>query len=229
MFMSKSEFAFRMSAQKFFDEQRHVYFWTFTCKQVHPDWYYSQIWSRFFREIQNLYGGTVQGLKVVELHDNHGIHWHTLLNIRVGVQQVRRIAKRYGIGRVHAKKADLGSIGYLAKYISSDLRKTGKELHARVARWQCIGHFVGVRKCNVEISGTAFIDRVRFAQEFLGVKQIPWHLYDYFRQFPANDRLQDRRYLRSLKGKFWRDHERIDMCEGKPRALARPKPEPSLL
>lgn len=122
-----------------------MYFWTFTFKEVMPDWYYSNSFCAFVRGLQHVHGECIQGLKVLELHKEHGIHFHCLLSERVSVHVVRRLAKRYGIGRVHVKRADKGSIDYLAKYISKQFKQRN-ELFAKVPRWGTIGP---VRKCRV--------------------------------------------------------------------------------
>ncbi len=170
--MTKSEAAFILSAQEFFDQTPYVYFWTFTVVGVYPDWCYSQIWCRFIRSLCDLYGNTLRGLKVVELHKKHGIHWHALLNKRIWVGEVRRIGKRYGIGRVHVKLANRGSIAYLAKYVSKQF-KSEQRLHARCCRWGTVGGFRGVRVKDIQID-SVFHRAVKFCQRELGVRKLPY-------------------------------------------------------
>ena len=114
---TRSEAAFRFSADRLFDLYSPVYFWTFTMTQVQCDWCYSEIWGRFVRDLSDLYGGTLHGLKVTELHKEHGLHFHALVNKRIWQGEVRRIGKRYGVGWVSVKRADYGSVDYLAKYL----------------------------------------------------------------------------------------------------------------
>jgi len=143
--MTKSEVAFRFTAANLFEDVPEVYFWTFTFKEVMPDWYYSNTFCTFLRALQDIHGNVIQGLKVLELHKDHGLHFHCLLSERVSVHVVRRLGKRYGIGRVHVKRADAGSIDYLAKYISKQFKQANK-LFGKVSRWGTIGP---VRKCRV--------------------------------------------------------------------------------
>jgi len=157
--MTKSEFAFRASCLKLQRQCPKLYFWTFTFRAVMPDWYYSNTWSRFIRVLQDLYGGQLRGLKVTELHKSHGIHYHCLLNQRVWVGEVRRIGKRFGIGRVHVVHADATSVPYLAKYLSKDYRN-GTKLFARIPRWNTIGLFRGTRKRDV-ICSSPFHDAMK--------------------------------------------------------------------
>lgn len=169
---SRTEFAFRCSAEKLFEQNSHVYFWTFTCKSVHPDWFYGSIWHRFIDDLQNLYGGTLKGIKVIELHENHGIHWHALLNKRIWAGEVRRLGSRYGIGRIHVKRADTGAIEYLCKYLTKQC-KTDKVLYAKVHRWSTVGGFKGTRKQDIEID-SPFHRRVKRFQEITGVTKLGW-------------------------------------------------------
>lgn len=172
--MTRSEAAFLFSAERLFDQEPELYFWTFTWKDVMPDWYYANSWSRFVDKLSYMYGGTLRGLKVVELHKQHGIHYHCLLNKRVWVGEVRRVAERFGLGRVHVKRADRGAITYLSKYLSKQFISKNK-LHARVGRWGTIGGFRSCKVKDVEID-SPFHRRIKRAQEITGLKKIPFPL-----------------------------------------------------
>jgi len=120
------------------DYSPKVYFWTFTTIEPLADWQAGPVWHRFSVELCNLYGGLLRGLRVVELHAEHGIHWHALLNRRVWVGEVRRIGARYGIGRVQAKRVrgdGEAAIKYLAKYLSKD----GGQMFGGLRRLGAIG------------------------------------------------------------------------------------------
>jgi hypothetical protein len=173
--MSKSKAAFLMSCEKLFEDYGTLYFWTFTFKEVHPDWYYSYAWARFMRAMQNLYGGMLAGVKVTELHQNHGIHYHCLLNRRVWVGEVRRIGKRHGIGRVHVRVAHGGEAKYLSKYMSK--RETGgRVLSKYIRKWSTVGPFVGIKKRNVEVD-CSMSRNVKKAQLCLEQKKVPFQLF----------------------------------------------------
>lgn len=167
--VTKSQSAFLFSADRLFSEEPKVYFWTFTWAKPMPDWYYANCWARFIRDLSNLYGGTLRGLKVVELHKEHGVHYHCLLNKRIWVGEVRRLAKRYGIGRVDVEEADFGGAMYLASYITPR-----EKLFAGCSRWGTIGGFKGCRVKDVEID-SSFHRRMKRAQDVLGPK-VPWLL-----------------------------------------------------
>lgn len=144
---SKSQAAFIMSARKLFQESDKVYFWTFTFNRVMPDWYYPRSWQMFIVNLQNAYGGFLQGLRVLEVHPGgHGLHYHALLNRRVSVHLVRRHAKKVGIGIVQVEVATRESAEYLAKYLT----KTNP-LWPGMRRWGPIGGFKQVPKNRLEV------------------------------------------------------------------------------
>lgn len=171
---SRSEAAFRFSAAKLFEVYGEIYFWTFTFRDVMPDWWYANTWSRFVRQLCDLYGGTLHGLKVIELHQSHGIHYHALLNKRVWVGEVRRIAKRYGIGHVDVERADRGSIAYLAKYVSKQF-KGERKFFSGCSRWGTVGGFRGV-KCKSVVIDSVYHRAIAICQRKLGVKKLPYEL-----------------------------------------------------
>lgn len=172
--MTISEYAFRASAEKLFREEKIIYFWTFTLKSVYPDWYYGETWRRFIVDISNLYGGTLKGLKVIELHKDHGLHWHALLNKRIWVGEVRRIGKRYGIGWVYVVNhpATLGAIDYLSKYLTKGFKKE-QPMYAKCSRWGTVGGFQGVRVKDVVVE-SEFHRRMQLAQQATGKRQFPF-------------------------------------------------------
>jgi len=174
--MNKSEAAFVFSAERLFEENERVYFWTFTFQELMPDWYYSRVWSEFVNRLGNYYGGSLRGIKVVELHQSHGIHYHVLFSERVPVAEVRRLAQRVGIGRVHVRRADRGAIPYLRKYLAKQF-KGEHRLHGACARWGTVGGFRGCRVRDVEVNST-FHTVLRRAQQLCGRKQLPYAFVD---------------------------------------------------
>lgn len=149
MIYSRTQAAWYLSCEKLFQEWAPIYFWTFTFAKVLPDWWYPYRWHGFIRDLQKLYGGHLMGLRVIELHSEHGLHYHALLNKRIWVGFVRRIGKRYGIGRVqvHKQAATPGAAFYLGQYL--DKRKFPSQ--SRLARWHSVGGFPSVKVKNIEI------------------------------------------------------------------------------
>lgn len=143
-FPSKSRAAFMMNAHRVFDiaETRghRVYFWTFTFSGLHADWESSALFSRFLGELRRTVGPGWGGVKVSELHREHGVHYHALVTERLAVDLVRKVGRCFGIGRVHVCRADRRRhCNYLAKYLSKQregaLTKTGR----RGRRWSVFG------------------------------------------------------------------------------------------
>lgn len=141
----KSKAAFLMSARILFEESRHVYFWTFTWVNVYNDWEYPKFWNQFARRVLNIYPMAC-GLRVLEAHTMHGLHYHLLVNKRLSIQLISRLAKRWGIGRIGVERATWGGVEYLAKY----LIKYGAKLHG-VRRWGSFGSWTAVRTNDIEI------------------------------------------------------------------------------
>jgi len=90
------------------------------------------------------------GVRVIEPHERHGLHYHALLNVRVPIEFVQRIGKRYGFGRVHVKRCDIGAAHYLIPYVGK-----ASFLSSGIRRWSTVGGFVGV-KCKDVIIETDF-------------------------------------------------------------------------
>jgi len=149
---TRSQAAFVFSVERLFGIGRSVYFWTFTFKRVYDESDYSWRWTSFVKAIEYAHGnrrgrGKMFGLRVVEPHETHGLHYHALLNFRLSVDIVRRVGARFGIGRVDVVKCeDSGVGGYLAKYLAKSSR-----WGSRVRSWGTIGGFLACRCKDVEI------------------------------------------------------------------------------
>jgi hypothetical protein len=143
----KSKVAFEFSVDRMFEVFDKVYFWTLTWPTVQPDWRYPIAYDMFMKELQHRHGGLIQGLRVVEVHEGgHGLHYHLLVSMRIGVRLLRAIAKKYGIGRVQVTQCNHINQGkYLAKYLS----KGGSPLTKGMRRWGTIGGFVSSKKNDI--------------------------------------------------------------------------------
>jgi hypothetical protein len=179
--MSKTEYAFRATCKDLYQTFEDIYFWTFTMVEVMPDWWYGLTWNKFIVQLQKLYGGEIAGVKVVELHKDHGIHWHCLLNQRIWAGQVRRLGRGYGIGRVHVKRAKEEDIDYCAKYVSKQFEDPEKKIMSQLRRWGTIG-FNPVQVRDVEIK-SKFHDNMDIAKRIFG-GQVPF-LFTQFLMGPA--------------------------------------------
>jgi len=127
-----------------------MYFWTITSVKCMHDWQYPLAWARLSRLLFQL--GGIFGVRVLEPHQEHGLHYHLLINRRVSVHLMRRMANRSGFGwkgqypRVHVCVADAGVSWYLAKYLAK-----GGKLWPGLHRWGTIGGYRQSKKNAIEI------------------------------------------------------------------------------
>lgn len=212
----KSEIAFKWTAERLFECFKPIYFWTFTYRVVMPDWWYSRTWASFIRKLQDCYGGTLKGVKVLEFHKDHGVHYHALLNNRVPVWLVRRLAKKSGMGRVQVKKANAKSIAYLAKYLSKQMGRDELGFSGG-ARWGTVGGFKGCRVRDIEIE-SPYTSYVALAREYLEERRIPFDLAMALREPGLTWEQVDRglkRYVqtRSVSG-IWGESGTVRVMDG---------------
>jgi hypothetical protein len=123
-----------------------VYFWTSTFKDVLTVKEASKRWSAFSKEVVRELG--VYGLRVYELHDEHGLHVHWLVHRFLPVRVVRQIAQRHGFGRIHVQRCGKWVGDYLAKYLSKEVRAVclkGKRL------WAAFGEIRWCRVKDIEV------------------------------------------------------------------------------
>jgi hypothetical protein len=115
--MTKSKAAFLLSARAL-AKTGPLYFWTFTFKEVlaikatRKKW--NHLLTLFLRSWPSL-----QGLRVFELHEDHGLHVHTITNSYLNVNQARALAEQAGWGRIHVQAIPSNTAGYLGKYLSA--------------------------------------------------------------------------------------------------------------
>ena len=128
----KSHIAFKFNVEKLFEwSVSGVYFWTSTFGEVLTVKEASLRWSAFAKDLVRELG--VFGVRVYELHDEHGLHIHWLVDRFLPVQIVRRVAERHGFGRIHVRRCGKWVGDYLAKYLSKEIRAAclkGKRLWA---------------------------------------------------------------------------------------------------
>lgn len=174
--MTKTELAFKWSAESLYEAYPKIYFWTFTFIECMPDWYYPNCWKGFARELHNQYGGTIKGLRVIEMHpDGHGLHFHCLINQRVSCGHLRKIGARFGLGRNHVRmsKDAERDIEYCAKYLAKQIRRP---FYAKMQKWGTIGGFRGVRLKDIRID-SPFTRAVHDICRLLCEPRLPYPIY----------------------------------------------------
>jgi hypothetical protein len=145
--LSRTVQAFQWTVEQMFERNEHVFFWTFTFKNVPPtDDYAMEQYNLFkIRLCSNF--KWIQGVRVCELHRSHGIHFHLLLNDRVPLDRMERIIRGTGFlagqnhyldfGRLSVAKCDKGTALYLSKYMTKEYRIDN--FFGRRRRWGTIG------------------------------------------------------------------------------------------
>jgi hypothetical protein len=115
--MTKSKAAFLFASQTL--GKQRLYLWTFTFRELlavnetRKRW--NHLLTLLLRQWPNL-----QGLRVFELHREHGLHVHLVTNQFIDVKRARELAAQSGWGRIHVTPMPSEHCGYLAKYLSKD-------------------------------------------------------------------------------------------------------------
>jgi hypothetical protein len=108
--MSKSKAAFLFASKTLGKQQ--LFMWTFTFKDVlavkETRKRRNHLLTLLLRTWPNL-----QGLRVFELHQEHGLHVHLLTNQFIEVNQARELALQAGWGRIHVRRAASEQAGYM--------------------------------------------------------------------------------------------------------------------
>lgn len=135
---TKSQAAFWHQCQNLFEDNRELYFWTVTFYTLHADWECMELFSNFLNHLKKVMGPGWGGIRVAELHENHGVHFHLIITQRLAADIVRRVGRCHGIGRVHVKRIwdAQGAIDYLSKYLAKQKdaprTKPRRKVHAAV-------------------------------------------------------------------------------------------------
>jgi hypothetical protein len=113
----KSKAAFEFTVRKM-EASGRLYFWTFTYRDVHSLKRAMGLWNEFLTVLKRRLG--FRGVRVLELHDEHGVHFHVVTNRRFKIARILEIGARYGFGRTGVERVTdvAGGISYLCKYLS---------------------------------------------------------------------------------------------------------------
>lgn len=156
----KSRFAFEFTVRKMLRQNPKLYFWTFTLREVHSLKEAMQSWNEFLtllkRKVQ------FRGVRVLELHEEHGCHFHVIVNRRFRIETIMSLGKLYGFGRIDVRrvKDPNQAIGYLCKYLSKPRVRCLK----RARLWSAFGKIERTRVKDVLVD-TA---KVRLLRRIMG-------------------------------------------------------------
>jgi beta-propeller uncharacterized protein DUF5122 len=62
----------------------------------------------------------LQGIRVFELHQEHGLHVHLVTTSFIDVNRARLLAEKAGWGRIHVKRIPSERVTYLTKYLTKE-------------------------------------------------------------------------------------------------------------
>ena len=96
-------------------EQGRLYFWTFTFSELFEVSEARKRWQLCCRELVSKTG--FLGVRVYEMHENHGLHIHAVVCGKYNLRLVRRIVTQYGFGRIHVQRVSHNPY-YICKYVN---------------------------------------------------------------------------------------------------------------
>ena len=115
--MSKSKAAFLFASRTLGRQQ--LFLWTFTFKDLLGVKDTRKRWNHLLTLLLRRWP-KLQGLRVFELHKEHGLHVHLLTNHFIDVNEARKLALQANWGRIHVMRVPSEHVGYLAKYLSKE-------------------------------------------------------------------------------------------------------------
>src|SRR5438132_898 len=131
----KSRSAFEFTVRKMLRQNPKLYFWTFTFREVHSLKAAMQLWNEFLTLLKRKLG--FRGVRVLELHEEHGCHFHVITNERFPIRKILALGERYGFGRIHVRGITdaAQAVSYLCKYLSKPRARCLK----RARLWSAFG------------------------------------------------------------------------------------------
>lgn len=169
--ITKTRAAFMLTAQGLFEKFPRVYFWTVTFATVHSDWESSELFSKFLHHLRAVVGKGWGGVRVVELHREHGVHYHLLVTERLAVDLVRRVGRCYGIGRIHVCRAKPEACLYLGKYLSKQKNGPKTKTGRNARRWAVFGEVPRTRVSDLINDSPMWVFRREHKLHYLGYWQ----------------------------------------------------------
>lgn len=115
--MTTSKAAFLFASQTL--GKQRLYLWTFTFKELLAVKETRKRWNHLLTLLLRQWP-RLQGLRVFELHQAHGLHVHLVTNQYINVNRARELATQAGWGRIHVMPMPSEHAGYLAKYLSKE-------------------------------------------------------------------------------------------------------------
>jgi hypothetical protein len=142
---NKSKAAFLFSSQRLGKQQ--LYLWTFRFKDLLGVKETRKRWNHLLSLLLRTWPD-LQGLRVFELHEEHGLHVHLATNQFIDVNRARKLALRPGWGRIHVTRMPSEHAGYLSEERPECLHQWrlwagfGKSLGMDASERRCAGNAV---------------------------------------------------------------------------------------
>ena len=156
----KSRSAFEFTVRKMLRQNRKLYFWTFTLREVHSLTEAMRLWNQFLTLLKRKL--RFRGVRVLELHEEHGCHFHVITNRRFPIQKVLLMCERYGFGRIDVRRVvdTAKAVNYLCKYLSKRRERCLK----RARLWSAFGKIERTRVRDVLVD----TPKVRLLRRIMG-------------------------------------------------------------
>jgi len=160
--MKKTKAAFLLSCRAL-SKPGPLFQWTFTFEEVVAAKIARKRWNHLLTLLLRSWP-TLQGIRVFELHEEHGLHVHAIVNQRIDVNVVRELATQAGWGRVHVKQIP----AYQASYIGKDLTKKRAPFLRGWRLWAAFGNGWQPTKAKNIVSLSLFSTIYRACKEWKG-------------------------------------------------------------
>ena len=160
--MTKSKAAF-LFASRTLGKDNRLFMWTFTFKDLLSVKDTRKKWNYLLTLLLRAWP-MLKGLRVFELHEEHGLHVHLVTNSFIDVNRARALAEKAGWGRIHVKRIPAERISYLAKYLS----KERAECLKRWRLWAAFGGGWEPTKVKNVISNSVFSRIYRACKDWQG-------------------------------------------------------------
>jgi hypothetical protein len=141
-------------------QRSKLYFWTFTFREVHSLKKAMGRWNQFLTLLKRKLG--FRGVRVLELHEEHGCHFHVITNHRFPIRKILVLSERYGFGRLDVRRVTdaAPAVSYLCKYLS----KTRVRCLKRARLWSAFGKIERTRVRDVLVD----TQKVRLLRRIMG-------------------------------------------------------------
>lgn len=162
--MNRSKSACVLTLNRLAEGRKVVYLWTFTRIAVDDLAVSVAGWKRLRDECIRIFGARYfTGVRVFELHEEHGLHVHFVTNRLISSKRMWAVCRACGWGNVDVRRIPASEVGYVAKYLDMADRPgcfAGRRL------WATVGAFEGTR-CKDVVGLSPFSECMRQASAAL--------------------------------------------------------------